>query len=197
MKQKQNINRYVFGIVALAILAGIVVTVSIIRTNTTKAVPSSKPHVAKAVSQFSFVATQGWWQGATNTTSMAVFSDTGNCFVSAEHKTGSIGTQRVKQQKIDASLASAGHVITPLPTQTLSITTNTGVRQYRLEQASVANPVGATSQNGSKVEGGQEFGYVPLSDNDYLVIKGYCDTSDQLASTLPALRAIRFDAVKQ
>jgi len=58
-----------------------------------------------------------------------------------------------------------------------------------LQQASVTTPAG-----GNKVLGGQEFGYLKLSDKDYLFIEGHCETADQLAATIPALQAITFDS---
>jgi len=84
---------------------------------------------------------------------------------------------------------SNGYTITSGANLTVTLQTDTGKQSYQLQQSTVITPAG-----GDKVLGGQEFGYVALSNNNYLSIKGYCDTTDELAATIPALQAIKFDA---
>ncbi len=112
-----------------------------------------------------------------------------SCFTSVQHKTGTVDAA-AELQKTAASLTSQGYTVTPGSTQTLTIQTNTGPRQYELQQSSVMTPAGA-----NKLLGGQEFGYLQLS-NGYLKIMGYCETADELPATIPALQAIKFDTTK-
>lgn len=195
MKQKRHhklFNRYTMGALVLLVVAAASVVV-VTNRNRTDATPSVKPGVGAAIpSQFSFSGTTDWWQGATNKTSMALFHSLhDSCFVSVQHKTGSIDADKAKLQKSDADLTSSGHTITPGATLAATLQTNTGQQSYQLQQSSVTSPTGA-----SKVLGGQEFGYLPLSNGDYLYVEGYCDTPAELAATLPALQAVKFDAAK-
>jgi hypothetical protein len=186
IKSKRSL---VISIVAVAVLA-VATTVAMTSRNKTDAAASVKPAVGAAVtSQFAFTGSTGWWQGATNKTSMAVFQDTHSCFVSAEHKTGTVDAV-AKLQKIQSSLASQGYMVTPGNIQTLILQTAAGQQRYELHQSTVTTPKGS-----NKVEGGQEFGYVQLSDG-YIKIMGYCDTADELPATIPVLRAIKFNETK-
>ena len=121
---------------------------------------------------------------------MALFhSIRDSCFTSVEHKSGTVDAA-AELQKTQASLTSEGYTVTPGSAQTLTMQTNTGLQQYELQQSSITTPTGA-----NKILGGQEFGYLQLS-NGYLKIMGNCETADELPSTIPALRAIKFDAAK-
>lgn len=157
--------------------------------NHTDAAPSAKPGVGAAVpSQFSFDGTVGWWQGATNETSMALFhrnTDDG-CFVSAQYKTGIVDAAAAIQ-KTNSALTSSGYSVTPGTTQTLTLQTKVGLQSYELYQSTVTTPTGA-----QQVEGGQEFGYVQLAGG-YIYIEGYCNTAAELPATIPALQAIKFN----
>lgn len=192
MKQKHTfftLNRFTNSVLALLVIAA-AATVVVLQRNRTGAAPSVKPGVGAAVpSQFSFTGTLGWWQGATSKSDIALFHNY-DCFVSAQHKTGTIASDQAKRQKNQDSLTNDGYIVTPGVTQTLTIQTNTGPRQYQLQQSSVTAPAGA-----DKLEGGQEFGYLQLS-NGYLFVEGYCDTPDELPATIPALQAIKFDETK-
>jgi len=112
-----------------------------------------------------------------------------SCFTSVQHKTGTVDAV-AEVQKGRASLIASGYTVTPGATQTLTIQTSTGPKQYELYQSSVTTPVGA-----STVLGGQEFGYLQLS-NGYIKIMGYCETAKELPATIPALQAIKFDTTK-
>jgi len=157
--------------------------------NRTDAAPPLKPKIGTAVpSEFKFTGATDWWQGATNKTSMALFHTLQDgCFVSVQYKTGSIAADQTNFQKTEDQLTSAGHVITPVATKVMTVQTNSGSKQYQLQQSSVTSPTGT-----SQVLGGQEFGYIQLS-NGYLYIEGYCNASTELASTIPALQAVTFN----
>jgi hypothetical protein len=178
------------GILIAIAMAGSFIFVN--EHNHTDAAPSLKPKVGAAVpSEFKFTGAINWWQGATNKTSMALFHTLQDgCFVSAQRKTGTIATDQASFQKTEDQLMTAGHTITPVATQTMTIQTDSGSRQYQLQQSSVTSPAGT-----SQVLGGQEFGYLPLSSG-YLYIEGYCNTSAELAATIPALQAVTFNSAE-
>lgn len=138
-------------------------------------------------SLFSFTGAEGWWQGATNETSMALFEKEKGCFTSVQYKTGivDIATELEKEQDIQLS---GDYTVTPSGTQTLTMQTSSGLQKYELHQFAVTTPNGAL-----KVKGAQEFGYIQLSDG-YIKIMGYCDTPDELPSTVKALQAVRHEA---
>jgi hypothetical protein len=190
MQQKRKLvglNRY--SLSALALVAILVITFGMIvlGRSHTDATPSIKPGVGAAVpSQFSFTGSIGWWQGATNETSMALFHNAHDCFVSAQHKTGTVNVA-TELQKTQASLTGSGYTVTPGSTQSIVMQTKTGPQSYELYQSTVTTPAGANA-----VEGGQEFGYLQLSDG-YLFVEGYCDTAAELPATIPALQAIKFN----
>lgn len=160
--------------------------------NRTDATPSLKPKIGAAVpSEFKFTGAINWWQGATSRTSMALFHTLQDgCFVSLQQKTGTIAADQASFQKTESQLTSTGYTITPVAAQAMTIQTNSGSKQYQLQESSVTSPAGA-----SRVLGGQEFGYLQLS-NGYLYIEGYCNTSAELAATIPALQAVSFNAAE-
>jgi len=138
-------------------------------------------------SKFSFSGANGWRQGATNETSMALFDDNSRmaCFTSVEYKSGTVDAlAEIKKAEATASERGNGYTVTPISAQTLTIQTPDGKKQYELYQSAVTTPTG-----GDKLKGGQEFGYLQLSDG-YVKVIGYCDTPEQLSSTVPALQAI-------
>jgi len=190
MQQKLNrirLNRYIAGAAVIVIVVVAASAVVLLQYNRTDAAPAVKPATGASVpSQFSFTNTTGWFQGATNATSMAVFQTTHDCFTSVEHDQGTVNVAASLQQE-QTILTNGGYTVTPGNSQTLSLQTSTGPQQYELHQYSVATPAGA-----SMVEGGEEFGYLQLSSG-YLKIEGYCNTSSELAATIPALQAIKFD----
>ena len=193
MNQKHNrirLNRYTVGILVFLVVTATCAVV-VMRHNRTDAGPAVKPAVGAAVpSQFSFSGTPNWRQGPTNKTSMALFHNIrDSCFTSTEHYAGTVDAA-AELQKAEASLTSRGYTVTPGSTRTLTIQTNTGPQQYELKQSSVITPSSA-----SKLMGGQEFGYLQLT-NGYLKIYGYCETAEQLAATIPALQAVKFDGTK-
>jgi hypothetical protein len=190
-----KLNRYGIGVLALLIIAGVIFTVFTVKPGQTDAVAPKKLPVGAAVpSQFTFSGTSGWWQGATNKTSIAIFPNAMNCFVSVQHITGSLAAKQAKDQASVASLTSQGHTIAQLGAQSMSIKTSAGVKQYQLQQINVSNPSGAST--GSQLESGQESAYIPLSSSDFIYVEGDCDTSAELPTTIPVLQAVSFGANK-
>lgn len=184
---KLKVSVAAFLVVAIAIST----VVALQRYRTTTASNDTPPVGAAVPSQFSFTGATGWWQGATNETSMALFHRTQDgCFVSAQHKTGSIAADKAKLQKNDADLIKNGYKIASVGTKTLTVQTNSGKQKYELQQSAVATPKGA-----DKIMGGQEFGYLQLSDG-YLFFEGYCNSAAKLPATIAALEAVTFDFSK-
>lgn len=182
-------NRYLVSTLVVLVVIAATCSAVITEHNTTDAAPSVKPVAATARSQFSFASVSGWWQGATNKTSMALFHNSQDCFASAEYKAGIVDATAELHNAV-ASQVSSGYTVTPGSIQMLTLQTNIGTQKYELHQYSVTG----TGSLG-KLEGGQEFGYVQLAGG-YVKVEGYCDTPAELPDTIPALQAIRFDAVE-
>lgn len=194
MKQKHNhfrLKPYIIGTLALvAVLIASFAGVTIKR-NRTEAAPTVRQLVsAKVQSQFTFNGVNDWRQGPTRLSDIALFHNTqDSCFTSIQRKTGSVAAEKAKREKDNASLIGNGYTVTPGATISVTLPTNAGQKSYQLQQFNVATP-----PNGEKVLGGLEFGYLPLSETDYIFVEGHCETLDQLAATIPALQAISFDA---
>lgn len=143
----------------------------------------------KAKSLFSFTGTPGWRQGPSNETSMALFGaerkdSTSSCFTSMEYKTGNIdaGAALEKQQ---ADLQATGNVVKRIKTTTATLSTNSGKKQYQLQQYDIAS-------KGEKLMGGLALGYLQLKDG-YVKIDSHCNTAEELETTIPALQAYRLN----
>jgi hypothetical protein len=175
------------ALATLSILAGVSILL-VVRSNSRT---SSEPvKVAAAERKFSFTGTAGWWQGATNETSMALFDEDKvmACFTSAEYKQGIVDiAAELKEIEVQIQKSGNGHTMTSLGSQTLAIQTAGGPRQYELHRSTVVTPPGS-----EKIKAGQEFGYIQFSKG-YIKIMGYCDTPEQLPATIPALQAIKFN----
>lgn len=182
-----TLNRYTVGVLAILIIAVVTCSAVALEHNTTEAAPSVRPATVALKSQFSFTGTSGWWQGATNNTSMALFHNAEDCFTSVEYKAGTVDVA-AELQKTQTLLTSEGYTVTPGNIQTLSLQMGAGGKpQYQLHQYAVTG-----ARSAGRVEGGQEYGYLQLP-NGYVKIEGNCDNSQELAATVPALQAVKFD----
>lgn len=182
------------AVVLLIIFAVLGTTLIVILTNrdNTEASLSLKPNTNKAVqSQFSFDAAKvsGWSQGPTNATSMAVFADNKDCWISVERKPGVVN-EASEISNNQAKLVQDGYTVTLGEKSLLTLQSNNSKKQYTLHQQSVAGTGGA-----GQVYSGQAFGYVQL-DEEYVFVQGYCDISDHLTTIIPALQSIKFDDTK-
>lgn len=186
--KRKIINRYTVSVFILVVIAAAVVTVLTLKNSPAKATAASKPATTAAAvpSQFSFTGAANWWQGATNKTSMALFPKSGDCFTSVNHKSGTVDIN-AELAKITGNQASGGAMVA-LSILSTTIQTTTGAKPYQLHQYHVTNP-------DVQVMEGMELGYVQLSGS-YIEVEGYCNTPDQLPTTLPALQAIRFNPNK-
>ena len=189
MQQKHNrlkLGRYALALVLLILVAA---TSVVLLHRRTDASPAVKPAVGAAVpSVFSFAGTSGWWQGATNKTSMALFHNSDGCFTSVQYSTGTVDAT-AELQKFSVSQAGYGGSSTPGAVLPVALQTNTGSQQYQLHQYTL------TGASGEKLMTGLELGYLQLTGG-YVKVEGHCDTPDQLPATIPALRSVKFDAAK-
>jgi hypothetical protein len=70
-----------------------------------------------------------------------------------------------------------------ITTHTISMDTPEGVKEFQLHQYNLAG------SGSDQVAKGAEFGFVPLSKG-YIDIRGYCNQSSQLSTTLPAILSV-------
>lgn len=178
MKQKNKfkvINKYTTSALVVLFVATAGAVVFLLH-NTTNAAPPT----------FSFTGVANWRQGPTNQASMVLFHKSHDCFTSVSYKTGSVDADN-EVQKTSTSLARDGYTVTSMGSKTLSLQTTNGKQSYKLRQLSVTGQGSA-----GKLKAAQEFGYIQLS-NGYVTIEGYCDSTDQLPATIPALQAIKFN----
>jgi len=185
MKQKHKhtvINRYTLSTLVVLIGAVVVYGALTFKNNTTEA---ASPKSEAAESYFSFTGADGWRQGPTNKTSMALFHGH-DCFVSVEYKTGTIDVT-VELARIQAGLADMGYTNSPSTVLTVPLQSSEGHKQYQLHQYDVTG-----SGSAGQIKGGQEYGYLQFQ-NGYVEVEGHCDTANQLPATIPALQAIKFD----
>jgi ABC-type antimicrobial peptide transport system permease subunit len=187
-KNSTHVHRYVVSTLAIVIVVAAVSGMLIWNRTRTDAVSRSKrTSTAPVVSMFSFMGVSGWWRGATNRTSMALFDTdtTDGCFVSDQYQTGTVDVA-AELQSNQNTLIAGGYSIASAGTQESTLQANASPVQYQLAQYSVTS-----SPTASQVMGGQEFGYVQLTGG-YIKIMGYCNAADELSTTIPALQAITF-----
>lgn len=149
----------------------------------TAAVKADAP-ASKSKSPFSFTGAPGWRKGPSNSTSLALFHDNG-CFVSAEYKAGTVDKD-AELEKTHSSLTEMGYTDTLTASPTVSIQIGEEERRYQLNQFTVTGEGSA-----GEIQRGQEFGYIQLTDG-HVKVSGYCNTSNQLPHTVPALKAMNF-----
>jgi len=191
IKQKNTSKRKLVIFILFCVLIGVTIGgIIVVRNNPTSTQATTEP--AKPL--FSFTGADGWQQGPSNETSMALFSKaaadgTSVCFTSIEYKTGTVDAA-VEIQKNHDVLSGDGRVVSVIGVPMLMLRTATGDKQYQLHQFQISSP------DPSQVMGGNELGYVQLSDG-YIKILGNCNTAEQLSTTIPALQAYKFIASKK
>ncbi|MEO6761606.1 MAG: hypothetical protein ABI220_04505 [Candidatus Saccharimonadales bacterium] len=196
MKQKlvhKIINCYTLSGLAILVIAAVLFTVFTMKHSTTNAAltPKTNSQLAQKTPgnpQFSFDSTgvTGWKQGPRDKISMALFYHPTDCFISVEHKSGTVDVAAALS-KLETGWTGSGNAASEVGTPKVTLQTNSGQQQYDLHQYSITGPEGA-----SKLYSGEEFGYIQL-DNGYIKIEGYCKPGDQLPATIPALEAIKFN----
>lgn len=185
-------NRIVVVLLIIFTILATTLVVIFINRDHTEASISPKSNTNKvAPSLFSFNAAEapGWSQGPTNGTSMAIFADDKDCWVSVERKPGTVN-ETSEINNTQARLIKDGYTVTPIKESLLTLQLNSGQRQYTLHQQSVVG-TGAAGE----VYSSQAFGYMQLAYG-YIFIQGYCDISDHLPTIVPVLQAIKLDDTK-
>jgi hypothetical protein len=188
--QQKHFTLNPYTVSTLILLVALIATAGVLmaKHNSTDAPPVVKPSAAAIKSKFSFAGSTGWWQGATNNTSMALFRDH-ECFASIQYKPDTIDASSALK-KTQADLVAGGYMSTPGTTVVASLKFEEGQQQYQLHQYTVTG-----TGNGGQLYGGQEFGYLPLASG-HIEVQAYCNTPDELPMTVSALQAIKFDANK-
>lgn len=138
-------------------------------------------------SRFSFSGAPNWRKGPSNATSMALFHTNG-CFTSLEYKTGVVDPATALE-KIRADLVSMDYTVALNDTATKRLKSGGQELQFQLNQYSVTG-----LGSGGIAKGGQEFGYLQLTDG-YIEVKGFCDTADQLPTSIEALQAVDYNKI--
>ncbi|HET6622481.1 MAG TPA: hypothetical protein VFG56_00935 [Candidatus Saccharimonadales bacterium] len=186
---KQKPGRYTVIILALLAIIATVFAVVVTERGGGEAASSAAPESSETHEpRFLFGGATGWRKGPSNETSLALFGPNHDCFASVQYKDGSIAADKAERQKTDKYFSDRGYVATTIDTAPMTMRTTDGQQNYELHQSAVATPAGA-----DKVKGGQEFGYLQLSSDHYLFVEGYCDTAEQLPTTIPALKAIKLN----
>lgn len=191
--QKQtNLKQKVTIVASLGALVAIVAIVFGVLTSQSNAKSSSATNKATVQqSDFAFATdkAEDWRQGPSNGTSLALFSNDRTCFVSLEHRNGAVNIA-AELQKIESQFVKGGYTAVRYIKKAAILRIGGESHQYQLYRYTVSG-----KGSGGQLYGGQEFGYVPLS-NGYVFVQGYCNTVDQLPSTISALQAITVKDLK-
>lgn len=191
-KRSERRHKITISLVALVVLAAVTTFIAVKYTradNIPTPVTTTQNGPISGNPQFSFNATAapGWSQGPTDKVSLAIFLDDHSCWAYANHKPGVVNATTELQKMQDDLKKDRGFTMAPGATLQLTLKTTSGELPYQLHQSSV--------ESKGELYGGQEFGYIPLSDS-HIYIAGYCNNAEQLAAIAPALRAITFDSSK-
>ena len=186
-------KKFIIATILSAVLVGAGVGGTVWFQSTQQAAADTK-EPAKSQPLFSFTGVEGWRKGPSNDTSMALFSQaredgTSPCFVSVEYRSGSVDSS-LEINKTKDSLTKDGYTATSHEPRVVNMQTGSGELQYELHQYKVESPSGSV-----EVYGGQQLAYHQLTEGHLKVI-GNCETSEQLAMTIPALEAIRLETAK-
>jgi len=149
--------------------------------------PAPPPHVYdKTRSRFSAKPVDGWWQGATNHTSMVLFKNSKECFVSAQFKKGALD-----QTKELADMTAGGIQSTPGAAEKATLTTvPNGPQTYTLQHYTLNG-----SADGQTVMHGIAIGFLEVKEG-YIKMDAHCDESAQMPAALAAVNAIQYDPWK-
>jgi hypothetical protein len=194
MKHKQlqtkSYRSFIVLVAILAIVSVTIVTVLVLRNSTEAEAPSqAKQKTIKSVFSFDAAKAPGWRQGPTNTTSMAIFANNMDCWVSLDTKVGTVNEQ-VELQKSFTMLTSDGYTLEQKETLPLTLPTTSGAKPYNLYQYVVSG-----NGAGGELYAGHQVGYIQFPQK-YALIHVYCKTVDQLPTAMPVLQAITFDDSK-
>ncbi len=178
-------NLIIIAIVAVAVVAGSVLIMNSKSNAESQSAGNNEESLPKSVFAFDTNSAEGWRKGPSNATSLALFSNNRECFVSVEQKDGTIDMES-RLEKTQVDLEKDGYTRQSTGTVEVAMQVNGDSESYKLHKYDVAGDGDA-----GKLYGGQEFGYVQLADG-YIAVQGYCDKAEQLPATIPALQAISY-----
>lgn len=179
------------SLVVVAIAAAATLFVFNRQDDTAKATPTNSSNRAKESSKFSFAGLPEWTQRVTNKNSMVVFHGH-DCFISTEYHEGTIAEDKLKREKSNDYLSANGHTVKKGDSNKMTMKTPTGELSYDLQQFYTTTP---DDDGQPSLKAGTEYGYIPL-ETGYVKVQGQCDKPEQLAQTIAALKAVKFDATK-
>jgi hypothetical protein len=174
-------------LVVVVVLSVLLVVLVIFKLNheTAAKKPKDTARVA-ASSQFSFDAKAApeWRQGPANKTSMALFYEKGDCFVSFENKT--VPADEVTSlEQIKSGMEANGYTVTDIGTPSLAL------KQPGTETTYVLHQYSATGGDSDGLYKNQEYAFISMAKG-HVFIQGYCEDPANLPYTLAALSAVTF-----
>jgi hypothetical protein len=179
-------SNVITGVLLVAVIIGGIVFQSNSKPAAAKPA-NTQQKTAAAQSAFSFdaAAAPGWRQGPSNATSMALFSNTSDCFVSFSANPGA-PNEAAELQKLTAGLESSGYTVTSLGTPELTLKQPDSETKYTLHQYSV---IGAGTSD--DVYKSQAHAYIKVATG-YIQAQGYCADPANLPTTAAALQAVTY-----
>ncbi|USN96825.1 MAG: hypothetical protein H6797_01315 [Candidatus Nomurabacteria bacterium] len=193
LPRQRSKRRVIIPLVVLIALGvasvAVVMNLDHIKASTSASSTSNLPQKTPGKSQFSFdtTAASDWRQGPADKVSLAAFYSPSDCFISVEHKAGTLNVA-TELQKDQNGLSSDGYTSKPGAVVSATLQTSTGKKQFELHQYTVSG-----NGSGGKLYIAHEFGYIQLTDG-YVKAQGYCDATKNMLATVTALQAIKFDA---
>jgi len=172
----------------IAVLLAAAVAMFIVKVAATDNKKTDKPAAKQpSASQFSFdgAAAPEWRKGPSNATSMALFWNSGDCFVAVESKAGTADVL-TELDKVQSGLRADGYTVNTIASPTVTMQTTNGTLPFTLYQYAA---LGAGGQDAPYQ--GQALSYVPTEQGHIKVI-GYCDDPVNMPATVTALEAITF-----
>jgi len=122
------------------------------------------------------------------TVNLGTATKPGPCFITYSYKNGPIDVAaEIKNIEIFSVNKSEGLILSKLGEKSVTMKTSEGSKDYQINQYEFAGP------GSSSMAKGAQFAYIPLKDG-HVEIRGYCETAEQLADTMPALLAVGFKA---
>ncbi len=179
-------NLIIIAIVAVVVVACSIFIISSKGNAESQSAGNNKESQPQSVFAFDTNSAEGWRQGPTNGTSLALFSNNRECFVSVEQKNDGTIDLESRLEKTQADLEKDGYTRQTNGEVTATMMIDGASQSYTLHKYEVSGDGGA-----GKLYGGQEFGYIQLVDS-YVAVQGYCDEVEQLPDTLPALQSISY-----
>lgn len=174
-----------FALVTILMISIAGLTIAYLNSNLASQPSDSQP---KAKPMFSFSGADGWRQGPSNQTSMALFGPsrkdgTSACFTSIEFKPGRVDI-KLKLAEHAKSLAKSGGSSTEIAKTTNRLTMIGTAVRYQFHQFRLSGV--------DNIKQGLGLGYIQLA-NGHVEVMASCDKAQEITATIPALQAYKFN----